>query len=111
MPSGLWKPDVIPRAESSASPRPDRIVIGTPHTFSARLMKARPLRASRHAAVAIAHSLPTCMARHSARKRTSAAIALSTASSASSPVDSTSRPRPASTFSLKIGVRLRVRPS
>jgi hypothetical protein len=74
-------------------------------------MNARPLRASRHAAVAIAHSLPTRMARHSARKRTSAASALSTASSASSPVDSTSRPRPARTFSLKIGVRLRVRPS
>jgi hypothetical protein len=37
--------------------------------------------------------------------------ALSTASAASSPVDCTSRPRPASTFSLKIGVGLRVMPS
>ena len=44
-------------------------------------------------------------------KRRSAASALSTASAASRPVDCTSRPRPASTFSLKIGVGLRVRPS
>ena len=40
-----------------------------------------------------------------------ASSALSTASAASRPVDCTSRPRPASTFSLKIGVGLRVMPS
>ena len=53
---------------------------------------------------------PAC-GRTSARKRRSAASAFSTASAASSPVDCTSRPSPASTFSLKIGVGLRVRPS
>ena len=31
MPSGLWNPEVIPSAESSASRRPVTIVIGTPH--------------------------------------------------------------------------------
>ena len=48
---------------------------------------------------------------HSARKRRSASSAFSTASAASRPVDCTSRPRPARTFSLKIGVGERVRPS
>ena len=48
---------------------------------------------------------------HSARKRRSAASAFSTASAASRPVVCTSRPSPASTFSLKIGVGLRVSPS
>ena len=48
---------------------------------------------------------------HSARNRRSASSALSMASAANSPVDCTWRPRPASTFSLKIGVGLRVSPS
>ena len=48
---------------------------------------------------------------HRARNRASAASAFSTASPARSPVVWTSRPSPASTFSLKIGVGLRVRPS
>ena len=67
MPSGLWKPEMMPSAESSASRWPDTMVIGTPTTFSARAMNSRPLLASRQAAVAIAHSLPTRMPRKRAK--------------------------------------------
>ena len=78
---------------------------------SAAAMKSGPFSASRQAAVATHHIRFTPAVSHSARKRRSAASAFSTASAASSPVDCTSRPRPASTFSLKIGVGERVRPS
>ena len=74
-------------------------------------MKPRPFLASRQAAVAIAHTFFTPIVSQSARKRSSAASACSTASAASNPVDCTSRPSPHSAFSLKIGVGLRVRPS
>ena len=57
MPSGWYMPEMMPSAESSASRRPDRTAMGTPHTFSASTMKSWPLRASRQAAVAIAHDL------------------------------------------------------
>ena len=62
-------------------------------------------------AVAIAQTFATFMRSHSARKRRTEVSAFSTASAASRPVVCTSRPRPASTFSLKIGVGLRVSPS
>ena len=111
MPSGWWMPETTPSAESSASRRPDSTSTRVPQIFCASAMKARPLRASRQAAVAIAHMRLTPMVSHSARKRISAPSAFSTASGASRPVVCTSRPRPASTFSLKIGVGLRVSPS
>jgi hypothetical protein len=74
-------------------------------------MNARPFRASRHAAVAIAQTRRTCRISHNARKRLSAPSAVSMASAGSKPVDWTCRPNPAKTFSLKIGVGARVRPS
>ena len=104
-------PEITPSADNSASRRPDSTSILVPQMRCASAMKARPLRASRQAAVAIAHMRSTPIVLHSARKRISAPSAFSTASGASSPVVCTSRPRPASTFSLKIGVGLRVRPS
>ena len=104
MPSGLWMPDTTPSAVRCASRLPDRIVIGVRQMRAASAMKARPLRASRQAAVAIAQILRTCRMSHSARKRLSASSAVSMASAASRPVDCTWRPRPANTFSLKIGV-------
>ena len=54
---------------------------------------------------------PTSSGRTARGNVASAASAFSTASAARSPVVWTSRPSPASTFSLKIGVGLRVRPS
>ena len=57
MPSGLWMPDTMPSAVRWASRLPDRIVIGVRQMRSASAMKARPLRASRQAAVAIAQML------------------------------------------------------
>src|SRR5947209_12118884 len=111
MPSGLWKPDTTPSALSSASRLPETSAILVPHTRSASAMKALPLLASRHAAVASTWSCGTSMRSHSTRNRRSAPSALSTASAAKSPVECTSRPSPASTFSLKIGVGLRVSPS
>jgi len=69
------------------------------------------IRASRQAAVAIAHVRRTCRILHNARKRLSAPSAVSMASAGNKPVDWTCRPSPASTFSLKIGVGARVRPS
>src|ERR1700760_80528 len=68
------------------------MVIAPPSTFAARAMNSPPLLASRQAAVAIANCLPTRIPLASARKRTSAESALSTASSAKSPGESTSRP-------------------
>ena len=111
MPSGLWMPETMPSAVRWASRLPDRIAIGVRQMRVASAMKARPLRASRQAAVAIAQILRTCKVSHSARKRLSASNAVSMASGASRPVDCTWRPRPASTFSLKIGVGARVSPS
>ncbi len=111
MPSGRWKPHTMPSADNSASRLPDSTVIGTPQAASARSMKAGPLRASRQAAVAMAHTLPTPMASQRARNRRSAASARSTESAASRPVVSTSRPRPARIFSLKTGVWVRARRS
>ena len=111
MPSGLWKPDTTPSAASSASRLPDSTSILTPQMRSASATKALPFLASRQAAVAIASTWATSMRSHSARNRRIEESALSTASAASSPVDCTSRPSPASTFSLKIGVGLRVSPS
>ena len=63
------------------------------------------------AAVATHHSRSTPPISHSVRNRRSACSAVSTASGASKPVDCTSRPSPARTFSLKIGVGARVSPS
>jgi hypothetical protein len=60
-----------------------------------------PLAASRAAAVAMTRIVPTCMASHRMRKRTSASSALAIASSASRPVVATCRPSPAISFSLK----------
>ena len=111
IPSGLCIPETTPSAESSASRRPDSTSTGTPQILRASAMNGRPLRASRQAAVAIAHMRSTPMVSHRPRKRLSAPNAFSTASGASRPVVWTSRPRPASTFSLKIGVGLRVSPS
>ncbi|MGY4352562.1 hypothetical protein ACVWXM_009055 [Bradyrhizobium sp. GM7.3] len=104
-------PEITPSADSRASRGPDRISIFTAQMRSAFAMKSAPLEASRQAAVAIANTRPTCMTRHSAWKRLSEVSALSTASGASSPVLCTSRPRPHSVFSLKMGMRLRVSPS
>ena len=111
MPSGRWKPDTTPSALSSASRLPEINSTLVRQARSASAMKARPLVASRQAAVAITCRRGTSIRSHSVRKRRSAASALSTASAASKPVDCTSRPSPHSTFSLKMGVGLRVRPS
>ena len=78
---------------------------------SASAMKAAPFSASRQAAVAMPWTRLTRSVSQSARKRLSAASAVAIASGASRPVDCTWRPRPASTFSLKIGVGARVSPS
>ena len=78
---------------------------------SAAAMNSGPLSASRQAAVATHHKRLTPALSHSARNRRSASSAFATASAASNPVDCTSRPRPARTFSLKIGVGERVSPS
>ena len=111
MPSGRWNPHTTPSALSSASRLPEMISTLVRQMRSASVTNALPFLASRQAAVATTHSAPTSMRSHSMRKRLSAPSALSTASAASKPVEWTSRPRPASTFSLKIGVGLRVRPS
>ena len=75
---------------------------------SACAMNALPFFASRQAAVAIPSTRSTRNVSQSARNRINVDNAFSTASGASNPVDCTSRPRPASTFSLKIGVGVRV---
>ena len=111
MPSGRWKPETTPSAVSSASRWPEITSILVRQICSAAAMKSLPLRASRQAAVASTHSRSTCMVSHSARKRFSAASAFSTASDGSRPLVCTSRPRPASVFSLNSGVGLRVTPS
>ena len=111
MPSGRWKPDTTPSADNSASRLPDNTSILQPQMRSASATKLLPLLASRAAAVAIDQSCATSIRSQSARKRRKAESALSTASAASSPVVCTSRPSPHNTFSLKIGVGLRVSPS
>ena len=111
MPSGWWMPETTPSAVSCASRLPERMLIGVRQMRSASAMKAVPLRASRQAAVAITQMRRTCTVSHSARKRLSASNAMSIASGAKSPVVCTWRPRPASTFSLNIGVGARVSPS
>ncbi len=111
MPSGRWNPETTPSADSSASRLPEMTSILVRQMRSASATKALPFLASRQAAVAITHRFGTSMRSQSVRKRRSAASAFSTASGARSLVDCTSRPRPASTFSLKIGVGLRVSPS
>ena len=101
-------PEVTPSAEYLASRLPESTSILARQMPSASAMNERPLLASRQAAVASPHKLATPTVSHKARKRPSAASALSTASAGSRPVDCTSRPSPARTFSLKIGVGLRV---
>ena len=64
MPSGLWMPEMTPSAVRWASRLPERIVIGVRQMRSASAMKARPLRASRQAAVAIAQIRRTCRVSH-----------------------------------------------
>jgi len=87
------------------------MLIGVRQMRVASAMNRWPLRASRQAAVAIAQIRRTFRMSHKARKRLSAASAVSIASCANRPEDCTCRPRPARTFSLKIGVGDRVRPS
>ena len=53
-PSGAWKPEMTPSADSSASRRPDNKSTGAPIAAVASAMKAGPFDASRAAAVAIA---------------------------------------------------------
>ena len=53
MPSGLWMPDTTPSPVRWASRLPDRIWIGVRQIPAASSMKARPLRASRQAALAL----------------------------------------------------------
>ena len=104
-------PETTPSAVNCASRLPDSTVILVRQMRSAAVMKASPFSASRQAAVAIAQTCLTSSTSHKVRKRRSAASAVSIASAASSPVVCTWRPRPASTFSLKIGVGARVSPS
>src|SRR5512138_2087951 len=111
MPSGSWILAIIPSAASRASRLPDRTSIGVRQIFSASRMKFGPSFASRTADVAITLTSPTSITSQSARKRLSAPRALVTASAFSLPLVLTSRPRPHSTFSLKIGVGLREIPS
>ena len=112
MPSGLQMPDTTPSADSCASRLPDISSIGG-RQMRSRVARRIPRRscASRQAAVASTQISLTSIVSQSARKRASAASAFSMASAASSPVVGTSRPSPHSTFSLKIGVGDRVRPS
>ena len=56
MPSGLWKPDTTPSADSSASRLPESTSILVRQMRSASATKALPFLASRQAAVAIAQS-------------------------------------------------------
>ena len=74
-------------------------------------MNSGPLEASRQAAVAMAQMFLTSRMRAMVLKRLSASSAALTLSSPSRPVEATWRPRPHSTFSLKIGVGLRTAPS
>ena len=53
-PSGFWKPEMTPSAESSASRRPESSATGPPIAAVASAMKAGPFAASRAAAVATA---------------------------------------------------------
>ena len=111
MPSGRWKPETTPSAVSFASRLPESTsmlgaadALGLGDEVGAVLGVAAG--GGRHHPDA-AHAAWCRTARGSAGAPPSA---LSTASAAAAVV-CTSRPRPASTFSLKIGVGLRVRPS
>ena len=105
-----WGGEPLDRRWREPSRKPRKLVLvcdvsGSMSTY------ARVLLQYMHAAVATHHSRLTPAMSQSARNLASASSAFATASGASSPVDCTSRPRPARTFSLKIGVGERVRPS
>ena len=82
-----------------------------PSARSPRAMNSGPSEASRQAAVAIARTFLTPRILAMALNRLSASSACLTLSSPRWPVEPTCRPRPHSTFSLKIGVGLLTAPS
>ncbi len=113
MPSGRWKPETTPSADSS------RLALAGQH-LDLGAADALGLGDEVPAVLGVAAgggrdartAASTLACGRTARGSAAApSSAFSTASAASSPVDCTSRPRPASTFSLKIGVGLRVSPS
>ena len=110
MPSGLWKPEMTPSAESSASRSPDTRDRHPDHLLGAG-EEFGPVAGFARGGGRDRALLPTRIARTSARKRTSAASALSTASSASRPVERTARPSPAQHLFVEISTRRAASPS
>ena len=110
-PLGFWMPEITPKADSSASRRPEINCTGRRVTSLQAFRNSSPLDASRAAAVAITVRSLICMISDSTRNRRKAAKALSIASSASLPVVFTPRPKPHKAFSLKIADGARVSPS
>ncbi len=102
-PSASGVPATRPSAERRASSAPLRTRTFTPQRRSTSATKAGPSSASRTAAVPRTSSRATSISAESATKRGRLASAMRTPSGSSRPSRSSRRPRPHSTFSLKIG--------